>query len=99
MFIVVAVQAEQFPVAAVGGVVVVIVVAVMDRKLLNIFTGELAPATSAYPGVELEGLGAVILLARLAVALGVGDYFIEPVGVGLGFFRRRYIKRMGRRRL
>ena len=85
MFIVVAVDTEQFPVAAVGGIVVVIVIAVVDGELLEIGACELARAAPADPRIQLERLLPVTLLTQLAVALGVGDNAVQPAGVRLGF--------------
>jgi hypothetical protein len=53
MLAVVAVQAQQLPVAAVGRIVVVIVVAVVDGELAHIGARELAGAAPADPGVYL----------------------------------------------
>lgn len=59
MFVVVAVQAEQFPVAAVRRVVVVVVVFVMDGQFAQVHAGKAAPAAPAYPREEFEGAFAV----------------------------------------
>ena len=52
VFVIVAIQAQQFPVAAVGRVVVVIVVAVMHRQLLHVGVGEFTHAAPAYPRIH-----------------------------------------------
>ena len=52
MFVVVAIEAQQLPVAAVGGVVVVVVVAVVNGEFGDVFAGEFALAAAADPGVE-----------------------------------------------
>jgi len=85
VFIVMAVDTEQFPVAAVGGIVVVIVIAVVDRQLLEIGASELARAAPADPWIQLERLFPVTLFTLLAVALGISDDAVEPAGVRLGF--------------
>ena len=77
VLIVVAVQTEQFPVAAVGWVVVVIVVAVMDGQLPQVRVGEFAAAAATDPGIDLEGLLPVALLALFRIASGLGNYPIQ----------------------
>jgi hypothetical protein len=47
VFVVVAVQAQQLPVAAVGRVVVMVVVLVVDRQLVHVRVIELAGAAAA----------------------------------------------------
>lgn len=42
MFIVMAIQAQQLPVTAIGRIVVVIMVAVMNSQFLQVATGKLA---------------------------------------------------------
>src|SRR5215469_4806436 len=68
MFVVVAVQAEQFPVAAVGRVVVVIVIAVMNRQLTQVGARKLAATAAADPRINLEGLLPIGLRAFFCVA-------------------------------
>ena len=77
MLIVVTVQAKQFPVAAIGWVVVVIVVPMMDRQLAQVGAGEFARAAAADPGIDLERLFAIALPARLGVAASLGQYPVE----------------------
>lgn len=50
MLIVMAVKAEQLPVAAVRGIVIMIVILVMDRELAQLFTVKFTPAVGADPG-------------------------------------------------
>jgi predicted Na+-dependent transporter len=52
MFVVMAVQAQQFPVAAVGQVVVVIVVPVMNGQLTKVSVREFATAATADPWIS-----------------------------------------------
>jgi len=54
MFVVVAVQAEQFPIAAIRRVVVVVVIFVVNGQFAQVYPGKAAPAAPAYPRVELE---------------------------------------------
>ena len=50
MLIIVAIYAEQFPVATVGRIVVVIMVLMVDRKLSQPFPLELSTAAATNPG-------------------------------------------------
>jgi hypothetical protein len=93
VFVVMAIDAQQLPVAAIGRVVIVIVVTVMHGEFLQIFTRELALAASTDPRVELERLLAVGLLALLLVALRAGHNFVQPVAIRLGLLRHRYTLR------
>ena len=68
MLIVVAVQAQELPVAAVGRIVAVIVIAVMDRQLANVGMSEFTGAAAADPGVDLERLLPITLFALLRSA-------------------------------
>jgi len=77
VLIVVAVQTEQFPVAAVGRVVVVVVVAVVHGELLQVLPREFARTAAANPRVNLQRLFAVTQLARLPIAQGLGDHSIR----------------------
>jgi hypothetical protein len=55
VFIVVAVETQQFPIAAVKRIVLVVVILVVDRELAKSLSRELAPAPSTDPREELEG--------------------------------------------
>ncbi|CAK0772786.1 hypothetical protein CCP4SC76_5600017 [Gammaproteobacteria bacterium] len=79
MLVVVAIDAEQFPVAAVGRVVVVVVVTMVNRQFPQILAGELAATTPAHPGVEFEGLLPVALFPHQPCLLCVGYDLIESV--------------------
>src|SRR5438045_3687853 len=54
MLVLVAIGAQQFPVAAVTGIVVVVVVAVMHLEQAQIGVGEFPAAATANPGIHLE---------------------------------------------
>ena len=82
VLVVVAVKAEQFPVAAVGQVVVVVVVLVVDRELPHVGVIELTRTAAADPRIQLQRLAAITLLARLLGASCVGDDAIEALEVG-----------------
>jgi hypothetical protein len=63
---VVAIDAEQLPMAAVGRIIVVIVVLVMDRQFTKLFAAELAAAPGTDPGIQLGRLPSIgLLLLRL----------------------------------
>src|SRR5690606_2913203 len=74
MLVVVAIEAQKLPVAAVRRVVVVVVVLVVDREFPQDFAGEGASAPRAHVGKQGQGLVAVVLLAKGLVPLGVGDH-------------------------
>ena len=69
MLVVVAIDAEQLPVAAVRGVVVVVVIAMVDGQFLQVFACEFARATPANPWVHFQGARTIALFAL--IALGV----------------------------
>ena len=50
-----AVDAKQFPVAAVLRVIIMIMIFVMNSQLSQALTTELAPAAGTDPGMDLEG--------------------------------------------
>lgn len=50
MLVVMAVETEQLPVAAVGGIIVMVVVFVMDGELTQFLAVKLAPAVGTNPG-------------------------------------------------
>lgn len=56
MLVVVTVEAQQLPVAAIGGVVFKIMVFVMNRQFAQVLAGKITAATCADPGENLEGL-------------------------------------------
>ena len=53
VLIVMAIETQQFPVASVGRVVLVVVVFVMDRELAKFFALEFTPAPRTDPGKNL----------------------------------------------
>jgi len=60
MFVIVAVDAEQFPIAAIGRVVFVIMIFVVNRQFAQVFSGEITPAIPANPWKYLECLISII---------------------------------------
>src|SRR5262249_43448073 len=84
VLIVMAIQAQQLPIATVRRIVVVVVVAVMYGQLAQVLVGELAAAAPADPGVDLERLLAVAALALRGVAAGFGEDAVQLAGVACG---------------
>ena len=82
MLIIMTVDAEELPVAAVGWIVVMVVVTVVDGKFLEICPGELPRAAATYPGIHLERLFTVSLFTLFPVAPGIGDDPVELLVVG-----------------
>lgn len=82
MFVIVAVKTEQFPVAAIRGVVVVVVIAVVNREFVQILAVELTRATPANPRVKLQRLLAIIAFALFPAPPGGGDRLIQFAGGG-----------------
>jgi len=76
MLIVVTVEAEQLPVAAIGWIVVVIVVLVMDRQFPEPPALKRPSAPPAHMRKEAERALAVTLFPQFAGATGLGD---DPV--------------------
>ena len=81
MLVIVAVDAEQLPVAAVGRVVVVIMIPVVDRQLAKLLAFEFPDAPCADMGEKLQGLFPVsglaqlFFLAHLCNDLGISLFF------------------------
>ena len=81
MLIFVTVYAQQFPVAAVDRIVVVIVVPVVHRQQLDIRAREFACASSADPRIDPERLFAVGHIPLFPVAPCFGDNTIQLAAV------------------
>jgi hypothetical protein len=79
MLIVVTVETQQFPIAAIGGIIVVIVVTMMDRKLIQIGAGECPPAATTYPGIEFQGPFTVALFTHFPLATCPRYHLVEAV--------------------
>ncbi len=73
MLIVVAVDAQQLPVAAVQRVVVMIVDPVMNREHAQVFAGKLTRTLSANPGVHFKRLFAISLFPLFTQAPSLSD--------------------------
>ena len=72
-----AVQAQQLPVAAIGRVVVVIVIAMMNGELAQVGTREFACAATTNPRIDLERLLPVSLAALCGSAAGLGHDAVQ----------------------
>ena len=80
VFVVVTVQAEQLPVASIRWIVVVIMVAVMDREFMHVGASEFPRATAADPRIHFQSLFPVSLLAFGTVPPGIRHNLIQLVG-------------------
>ena len=58
-----AVDAQKLPVAAIGGIVLVVVILVMNRELAEISGAELALTPATDPGEDSQGLRPVALFS------------------------------------
>jgi len=85
VFVLVAVGAEQLPVAAVWWVVFVIVVPMVYFEKLKVGVSELAPASSADPRVHLQRLLAIALSSFLSCTSRLRDYTVEAAATRRGF--------------
>ena len=73
VLVVVAIDAEVLPVAAVRRVVFMVVVFVMDRQEMEILDGEFPAAAGADPGMNSQGLLSVALQALIQCLAGPGN--------------------------
>ena len=77
MLVVVTVQTQQFPVAAIARIVVVIVIFVMYRKLLQAFAREFTGTAAANPRVYFQRLLAIARFACLTIVDGLGNHVVK----------------------
>src|SRR5690242_8072237 len=85
MLVLMAISAQQLPVAAVGRIVVVVVIAMMHLQQLQVRMRELTRTTAADPRIDLERSISIALGALLACAARVGDHPVEASVVGSSF--------------
>jgi hypothetical protein len=71
-----AIETQQLPVAAIGRIVVVIVILMMDRQFLKLAPGELAATFRANVGRELEGFVTISRSPLFAIPTSFGDQII-----------------------
>jgi hypothetical protein len=81
VFVIVAVKAQQFPVAAIGRIVVVIVVTMVHCKLRHIGMREFAHAAPTHPRIHFQRALAIAQLALVGCAPCVSHNFVQPRGV------------------
>jgi len=79
VFIFVTVGAEKLPVAAIGWVVVVVIVLVMDFQQRQIGVIEGARTTTADPGKQFQSLGPVTLLSFFGAATRLEDKSVKSL--------------------
>ena len=79
MLVLMAIGAQQFPVAAVRRIVLVIAVFMMYFKELQIGMGEGAGAAPAHPGIELQRLRAVTGIPLVCRAARLKNHLVQPV--------------------
>jgi len=78
MFIIMAVDTQQFPIAAVRRVVIMVMILMMDRELTKFFTSKFAPA----PGTDLgEDLQRTFSIALFSLSLALPNLFDDPVSI------------------
>ena len=76
VLVVMAIDTQQLPIAAIRWIIVMIVVAVVYRQLLKAFRVELTRAATADPGIHFQGPAAVTSLALVASGTRLGNYAI-----------------------
>ena len=77
MFVIVTVQTQQFPIAAIGRVVVVIVITVVNCKFTQIGAREHASAAATYPWINLQRSLTIALRPLIGGAPSVGHDSIQ----------------------
>jgi hypothetical protein len=86
VFIIVTVKAQQLPVAAVGWIVVVVVVLVMNRELAQFFAAEFTSTPRTDLGKHFECLFAVGFFQLIPVLPGLGNDLVLPLSIKFWFF-------------
>ena len=81
MLMIVTIYAQEFPIAAIGGVVVMIVVFVMNRQFSKALSRKFASAARADVRVHLQGPSPVTLLSLFDFPTEVGTELIPLFGV------------------
>ena len=76
VLVIVAIEAQQFPIAAILGVVVMVHVLMVNRQLTQVLMIKLPTAAAADPGVELEGL---VTVSRGALIAGLASLRHHPI--------------------
>lgn len=81
MFIVMAVNAQQFPIAAIGWIVVVIMILMVNGQFAKIFGGKFPRAPAANPRVHLQRPFPVSVFFKLLIALDLVDKLLHFIFV------------------
>lgn len=81
MFVIVAVDTEKLPIAAIGRIIVVVVISVVYGEFMDIVMIELPGTTAANPRKKLERLFAVASFALCAATLRFSDNTIKTISV------------------
>ena len=85
MLIVMAVQTQELPVVAIGGIKIMVMIFVMHRELAQIGVVKAATTASTNPGVEFKGLLSVAMASLFAIFACLGYDLIE-FGLVYGVF-------------
>ena len=86
MFVVVAVKAKQLPVAAVGRIVVMVVIFVVHRELAQPFARKFTAATSADRREQFQCPFPIALFLLFSVASGLGNDLVQSLATGWSLF-------------
>jgi hypothetical protein len=81
MFVIVAIKAQEFPIAAIGWIIIMIVIAMVNSELLKISGCKFSRAASANPRVHFERLSTIGLFTFSLIFSRVGDDLIEFIFV------------------
>ena len=77
MFIIMAVKTQQFPVAAVFRIIIMIVIAMMHRQLMQVLMVEFTTAPATNPGIQFERLFPVGTRTFLILAPRTSDDLVK----------------------
>ena len=80
VLVVVTIDAQQLPVAAVGRIVIMVVVFVVDGQLAQLFSAKFSSAAGTDPGIHLERSFPIGLLPLLPVAPDLVNHPVQPFG-------------------
>ena len=78
MLVIMTIQAQQLPVAAVRWIIVMVVVLMVDREFLHVRVVELPRAPATDPRIHLQRLAPVRLLALILGPPRIRHDLIEP---------------------
>ena len=71
------VDAQQFPVTPIGGIIVMVVIAMMNGQFPQVFPFELARTTTANPGIHFKRPGTVTPLPLFPGGVSLRDNAIK----------------------